>query len=160
MKITIVGTGYVGLVAGTCFAESGNDVVGLDIDAAKVARLAQGEMTIFEPGLQDLFKRGLREGRLRFTTSYDEAIPGAEAIFLCLPTPPSEDGSADTRYVLSAAREIAKRLQAYTVVVSKSTVPIGTSALVAAEIRAHYAGEFSIASNPEFLKEGSAVDDF
>ena len=160
MHITIVGTGYVGLVAGTCFAESGNDVVGLDIDARKVARLSQGELTIFEPGLQDLFKRGLREGRLKFTTDYDAAVAGADAIFLCLPTPPSEDGSADTRYVLAAAREIAARLKKYTVIVSKSTVPIGTSALVAAEIRKFYKGEFGIASNPEFLKEGSAVEDF
>ncbi|MEI6232120.1 MAG: UDP-glucose/GDP-mannose dehydrogenase family protein [Planctomycetota bacterium] len=160
MRITIVGTGYVGLVAGTCFAESGNDVTGLDVDANKVARLAKGEVPIFEPGLNELFARGVREGRLRFTTNYDDAIPNAEAIFLCLPTPPSEDGSADTRYVLSAAREIAKRLKNHTVIVSKSTVPIGTSSLVEAEVRKHYAGEFSIASNPEFLKEGTAVEDF
>ena len=160
MRITIVGTGYVGLVAGTCFAESGNDVTGLDIDAAKVARLAKGEVPIFEPGLNDLFARGVREGRLRFTTSYDAAIPDAEVIFLCLPTPPSEDGSADTKYVLSAAREIAKRMKGYKTIVSKSTVPIGTSAAVEAEIKAHYSGEFGVASNPEFLKEGTAVEDF
>ncbi len=160
MRITIVGTGYVGLVAGTCFAESGNDVTGLDIDTAKVARLAKGEVPIFEPGLNDLFARGIREGRLHFTTSYDDAIPNADAIFLCLPTPPSEDGSADTRYVLSAACEIAKRLKKQAVIVSKSTVPIGTSSLVEAEIRKHYAGAFSVASNPEFLKEGTAVEDF
>src|SRR6185295_20310395 len=126
MRITIVGTGYVGLVAGTCFAESGNDVTGLDIDAAKVARLSKGDVPIFEPGLNDLFERGVREGRLRFTSNYDDAIANAEVIFLCLPTPPSEDGSADTRYVLSASREIAKRLKTYGLLVSKSTVPIGT----------------------------------
>ena len=160
MRITIVGTGYVGLVAGTCFAESGNDVTGLDVDASKVAKLSNGEVPIFEPGLNDLFARGVREGRLRFTTNYDDAIPSAEIIFLCLPTPPSEDGSADTRYVLSAAREIAKRMKGHKVIVSKSTVPIGTSALVEAEIKKHYSGEFSIASNPEFLKEGTAVEDF
>jgi UDPglucose 6-dehydrogenase len=160
MRITIVGTGYVGLVAGTCFAESGNDVTGLDVDAAKVARLSNGDVPIFEPGLNDLFARGVREKRLRFTTNYDDAIADAEVIFLCLPTPPSEDGSADTRYVLSAAREIAKRLKNYVVIVSKSTVPIGTSALVEAEIRKHCSGEFSIASNPEFLKEGTAIEDF
>ncbi len=160
MRITIVGTGYVGLVAGTCFAESGNDVTGLDVDAAKVERLSKGEVPIFEPGLNDLFARGVREGRLHFTTSYDDAIPNAEVIFLCLPTPPSEDGSADTKYVLSAARDIAKRMKGYKVVVSKSTVPIGTSRLVENEIRKHYSGDFSVASNPEFLKEGTAVEDF
>ncbi|HLX60105.1 MAG TPA: UDP-glucose/GDP-mannose dehydrogenase family protein [Planctomycetota bacterium] len=160
MRITIVGTGYVGLVAGTCFAESGNDVTGLDIDTAKVARLSKGEVPIFEPGLNDLFVRGVREGRLHFTSNYDDAIPNAEVIFLCLPTPPSEDGSADTRHVLGAVREIAKRLKKYAVIVSKSTVPIGTSTLLVAEIKKHFAGEFSVASNPEFLKEGTAVEDF
>jgi len=160
MRITIVGTGYVGLVAGTCFAESGNDVTGLDIDTAKVARLSKGEVPIFEPGLNDLFVRGVREGRLHFTSNYDDAIANAEVIFLCLPTPPSEDGSADTRHVLGAVREIAKRLKKYAVIVSKSTVPIGTSTLLVAEIKKHFAGEFSVASNPEFLKEGTAVEDF
>ena len=160
MRITVVGTGYVGLVAGTCFAEFGNEVCGLDIDADKVARLSRGEMTIFEPGLADLFHRGLREGRLTFTTSYDDAVASAEVIFLCLPTPPSEDGSADTRYVLSAVREIAKRLKKYTVLVSKSTVPIGTYKEIIAEVKLHYAGDFGVASNPEFLKEGAAIEDF
>ncbi len=160
MRITVVGTGYVGLVAGTCFAEFGNQVCGLDIDAAKVERLSRGEMTIFEPGLADLFHRGLREGRLNFTTNYDDAVASAEVIFLCLPTPPSEDGSADTRYVLSAVREIAKRLKKYTVLVSKSTVPIGTYKEIIAEVKLHYAGDFGVASNPEFLKEGAAVEDF
>ncbi len=160
MRITIVGTGYVGLVAGTCFAESGNDVTGLDVDATKITRLARGEVPIFEPGLNDLIARGMREGRLHFTTSYDIAIPSAEVIFLCLPTPPSEDGSADIKYVLAAARDIATRLNGYKVLVSKSTVPIGTSSKIEAEIRKHYTGEFSVASNPEFLKEGTAVDDF
>ncbi|MCY3020222.1 MAG: UDP-glucose/GDP-mannose dehydrogenase family protein [Planctomycetota bacterium] len=160
MRITIVGSGYVGLVAGTCFAENGNDVVGLDVDAPKVERLSRGELPIFEPGLHDLFARGLREGRLRFTTSYDEAVKHAGVLFLCLPTPPADDGSADTRHVLSAVREIAKRMDGYKLIVSKSTVPIGTYAELVAEVRKYYKGEFSVASNPEFLKEGAAVDDF
>jgi UDPglucose 6-dehydrogenase len=160
MRITIVGTGYVGLVAGTCFAENGNDVTGLDIDEHKIRRLAGGEIPIFEPGLADLFHRSQREGRLRFTSSYDEAIPGAEVIFLCLPTPPNEDGSADTRYVLAAVREIAKRMNGYKVIVSKSTVPIGTCGEIQSELKKTCGGAFSIASNPEFLKEGTAVEDF
>ena len=160
MRITVVGTGYVGLVAGTCFAELGNVVHGLDVDAGKVQRLSSGELTIFEPGLADLFQRGLREGRLKFSTNYDDAISNAEVIFLCLPTPPSEDGSADTRYVLTAVRDIAKRLKKYALIVSKSTVPIGTHKEIIAEVKKHYSGEFGVASNPEFLKEGAAVEDF
>lgn len=160
MRITVVGTGYVGLVAGTCFAEFGHEVLGLDIDAEKICRLDRGELTIFEPGLADLFQRGLREKRLRFTTSYDDAVNGSDVFFLCLPTPPCEDGSADTRYVLSAVREIAKRLKSYGLIVSKSTVPIGAYKEISAEIKRHYSGDFSVASNPEFLKEGTAVEDF
>jgi len=160
MRITIVGTGYVGLVAGTCFAESGNDVVGLDIDAAKIARLSKGEIPIFEPGLGDLFSRNLRDGRLSFTTSYDVGTRHGQVIFLCLPTPPGEDGSADIRYVLSAVREIARRMDGYKIIVSKSTVPIGTFQRLVAEVKQLYSGDFSIASNPEFLKEGTAVEDF
>jgi len=160
VRITIVGTGYVGLVAGTCFSESGNDVIGLDIDSAKVARLTKGELPIFEPGLADLFSRNQREGRLKFTTSYDEAIKHAQVIFLCLPTPPGEDGSADTRYVMSSVREIAARMDGYKVIVSKSTVPIGTCRDIIAEMKKTYTGDFAVASNPEFLKEGAAVDDF
>ncbi len=160
MRITIVGTGYVGLVAGTCFAEIGNDVVGLDVDAKKIERLARGEMPIFEPGLADLYHRSMREGRLRFTTDYDEAIAHAQVVFLCLPTPATEDGSADTRFVLDAVRKIASRLDGYKIIVSKSTVPIGTYQQIVAEIKKTYSGEFSVASNPEFLKEGAAVEDF
>lgn len=160
MKIAIVGTGYVGLVAGTCFAETGNDVVGLDIDPKKVEKLSRGEVPIYEPGLNDLFARNVREGRMRFTTNYDDAVKHAQVFFLCLPTPPSEDGSADTKYVLSAVREIAKRMDGWKLFVSKSTVPIGTCREVEAEIRKHTKHEFSIASNPEFLKEGAAVEDF
>jgi len=160
MRITVVGTGYVGLVAGTCFAETGNDVIGLDVDAAKVERLTRGEMPIFEPGLVDLFSRNLREGRLRFTTNYDDAVKHAQILFLCLPTPPTEDGSADTRYVLAATREIAKRMDGYRLIVSKSTVPIGTNKEITAEVKKHYSGEFGVAANPEFLKEGTAVEDF
>lgn len=160
MRITVVGTGYVGLVAGTCFAENGNDVIGLDVDAAKIKRLAQGDTPIFEPGLADLLRRGLREGRIRFTSNYDEAIKDAQVIFLCLPTPPAEDGSADTRHVLSAVRDIAKRMNGYSLIVSKSTVPIGTYEQIVAEIKKTYSGPFGVASNPEFLKEGTAVEDF
>jgi UDPglucose 6-dehydrogenase len=160
MRITIVGTGYVGLVAGTCFAENGNDVTGLDVDEKKIQQLNNGEIPIFEPGLHDLFNRSQREGRLRFTSSYDNAIPNAEVIFLCLPTPPNEDGSADTRYVLSAVRDIAKRMNGYKVIVSKSTVPIGTCAEIHSELKKSYSGMVSVASNPEFLKEGTAVEDF
>ncbi|HYG75717.1 MAG TPA: UDP-glucose/GDP-mannose dehydrogenase family protein [Planctomycetota bacterium] len=160
MRITIVGNGYVGLVAGICFAENGNDVVGLDVDAEKVARLTRGELPIFEPGLSDLFVQSVRAKRLRFTTDYDDATRHAEVVFLCLPTPPTDDGSADTRYVMTAVREIARRMDGYKLIVSKSTVPVGTCAKVAAEVRSHYSGPFSVASNPEFLKEGTAVEDF
>jgi UDPglucose 6-dehydrogenase len=160
MRITVVGTGYVGLVAATCFAESGNEVVGLDIDASKVTRLAKGEVPIFEPGLSDLLTRNLREGRLSFTTSYDAGASHGQIVFLCLPTPPQEDGSADTRYVLSAVREIARRMDGYKILVSKSTVPIGTFHHILATVRETYQGEFSVVANPEFLKEGTAVEDF
>lgn len=165
MRITIVGTGYVGLVAGTCFAETGNEVLCLDIDAAKVKRLAAGEIPIYEPGLSDLFKRNAREGRLRFSTSYDEAVAHAAVFFLCLPTPPSEDGSADVKYVLAAVSELAARLQAgkstaKPVFVLKSTVPVGTNARVRDAIAKTLKKPFAVASNPEFLKEGAAVEDF
>ena len=160
MRITIVGTGYVGLVAATCLAETGNDVVGLDVDAEKIKRLAQGEVPIFEPGLEEMLARNLRQGRLTFTTSYDAGAQHGQVIFLCLPTPPTEDGSADTRYVLAAVREIARRMDGYKLFVLKSTVPLGTHEEVVAAIKALYKGKFSVAANPEFLKEGTAVEDF
>ena len=160
MKIAVVGTGYVGLVTGTCFAETGNSVVCVDIDASKVERLSSGEITIYEPGLEKLFLRNIKEGRLSFTTSLSEGIREAAVIFLALPTPPGEDGSADMKYVLGVAEELGRLLTSYKVIVDKSTVPVGTSDRVAEAIRKNYAGEFDVVSNPEFLREGVAVDDF
>lgn len=160
MKISVIGTGYVGLVTGTCFAETGNHVICVDIDAAKVEKLRGGQITIFEPGLEVLFKRNLKEGRLHFTTSLAEAVEGSDVIFLALPTPPGEDGSADLSYVLGVAGEIGKLLKDYRVIIDKSTVPVGTADLVHAEIARNYSGDFDVVSNPEFLREGVAVDDF
>jgi UDPglucose 6-dehydrogenase len=162
MRLAVIGTGYVGLVTGTCFAEMGNEVVCVDIDTEKLARLKSGVLPIFEPGLVVLFERGLREGRLTFTDSLDEAIPDADVVFLTLPTPPDEDGSADLSHVLSATKEIAKRLDGYTVIVSKSTVPVGTSRKLVSIVNENKptAATFDVASNPEFLREGVAVDDF
>ena len=160
MKIAVVGTGYVGLVTGTCFAETGNSVVCVDIDASKVEKLSSGEITIYEPGLEKLFLRNIKEGRLSFTTSLSEGIREAAVIFLALPTPPGEDGSADMKYVLGVAEELGRLLTSYKVIVDKSTVPVGTSDRVAEAIRKNYAGEFDVVSNPEFLREGVAVDDF
>ena len=160
MKIAVVGTGYVGLVTGTCFAETGNRVTCVDIDPNKINKLAAGEITIYEPGLEKIFLRNLREGRLQFTTDLREGIADAEIIFLALPTPPGEDGSADLRYVLGVAADLGKLLTDYKVIVDKSTVPVGTAEKVQAAIAAHYAGEFDVVSNPEFLREGVAVEDF
>ena len=160
MKIAVVGTGYVGLVTGTCFAETGNRVTCVDIDPNKINKLAAGEITIYEPGLEKIFLRNLREGRLQFTTDLQKGIADAEIIFLALPTPPGEDGSADLRYVLGVAADLGKLLKDYKVIVDKSTVPVGTAEKVQAAIAAHYAGEFDVVSNPEFLREGVAVDDF
>lgn len=160
MKIAVVGTGYVGLVSGTCFAETGNDVICVDIDQSKVDRLSKGQITIFEPGLEVLFKRNLKEGRLKFTTNLEEAIKDSLVIFLALPTPPGEDGSADLRYVLGVADHLGKIMTGYKVIVDKSTVPVGTADKVHAAIAANYSGEFDVVSNPEFLREGVAVDDF
>jgi len=160
MKIAVVGTGYVGLVSGTCFAETGNDVICVDIDQSKVERLSNGQITIFEPGLEVLFKRNLKEGRLKFTTNLEEAIKDSLVIFLALPTPPGEDGSADLRYVLGVADHLGKIMTNYKVIVDKSTVPVGTADKVHAAISANFKGEFDVVSNPEFLREGVAVDDF
>lgn len=160
MRITVVGTGYVGLVTGTCFAETGNNVVCVDIDQRKVSKLSNGEITIYEPGLEKLFIRNLKEGRLQFTTDLEEGIKGAEIIFLALPTPPGEDGSADLKYILGVADHLGKILTDYKVVVDKSTVPVGTAEKVHAAIAKNYSGEFDVVSNPEFLREGVAVDDF
>jgi UDPglucose 6-dehydrogenase len=160
MKIAVIGTGYVGLVTGTCFAETGNDVVCVDIDAAKVQKLLNGQITIYEPGLEKLFLRNLKEERLRFTTQLEEGIKEAQIIFLALPTPPGEDGSADLKYILGVADHLGKLLKDYKVIVDKSTVPVGTAEKVRTAIAKNYTGEFDVVSNPEFLREGVAVDDF
>lgn len=161
MQIAVVGTGYVGLVTGTCFAETGNNVTCVDIDAGKVARLQAGEVPIFEPGLDLLFDRNTRQGRLHFTTDLAAAVEKAEIIFLALPTPPGEDGSADLRYILGVADDLSKLIRRYTVIVDKSTVPVGTSERVHAVLAQHLSEDlFDVVSNPEFLREGLAVDDF
>jgi len=160
MKIAVIGTGYVGLVTGTCFAETGNDVVCVDIDKSKVEKLTNGQITIYEPGLEKLFLRNLKEERLRFTTNLEEGIREAQIIFLALPTPPGEDGSADLKYILGVSDDLGKILKDYKVIVDKSTVPVGTAEKVHAAIAKNYKGEFDVVSNPEFLREGVAVDDF
>src|SRR5215469_10110071 len=160
MKIAVIGTGYVGLVTGTCFAETGNDVVCVDIDTKKVQKLTNGQITIYEPGLEKLFLRNLKEERLRFTTVLEDGIKDAQIIFLALPTPPGEDGSADLKYILGVSDQLGKILKDYKVIVDKSTVPVGTAEKVHAAIAKNYKGEFDVVSNPEFLREGVAVDDF
>jgi len=160
MKIAVVGTGYVGLVTGTCLAETGNHVVCVDINQEKVAQMQAGIVPIYEPHLDTLFHRNIKDGRLTFTTQLAEAIKDVAIIFLALPTPPGEDGSADLRYILGVAADLGHLLQDYKVVVDKSTVPVGTAEKVGAEISKHYKGEFDVVSNPEFLREGFAVDDF
>jgi len=160
MKIAVVGTGYVGLVTGTCFAETGNDVTCVDIDKKKVEKLSSGQITIYEPGLEKLFLRNLKEERLRFTTSLSEGIKDAVIVFLALPTPPGEDGSADLKYVLGVAKDLGDIMTDYKVIVDKSTVPVGTAEKVHAAIAKGYVGDFDVVSNPEFLREGVAVEDF
>lgn len=160
MKIAVIGTGYVGLVSGTCFAETGNKVTCVDIDVNKVNKLRNGEMTIYEPGLDVLFHRNIKENRLFFTTEIEEVIDEVSIIFLALPTPPGEDGSADLSYVLGVADQLGKIMKEYKVIVDKSTVPVGTADRVREAIAANYKGEFDVVSNPEFLREGMAVEDF
>jgi UDPglucose 6-dehydrogenase len=160
MRVAVIGTGYVGLVAGTCFAESGNTVTCVDIDEKKIRRLKDGDVPIYEPGLEELLKRNLHDGRLKFTTSYEEAIPSAEVVFIAVGTPSGEDGSADLRYVLEAARTVARHMTGYLVVVDKSTVPVGTARKVEQAMRESTHHPFDVVSNPEFLKEGAAIDDF
>lgn len=165
MKVAIIGTGYVGLVTGTCFAETGLDVVCVDIDRKKVEMLRRGEVPIYEPGLNTLLERNLAKGRISFTTSLANAIQDAQAVFIAVGTPPDEDGSADLKYVLGVAREIGQHMDDYKVIVTKSTVPVGTSFKVKEVVAEELAKRgtkiaFDVASNPEFLKEGSAVDDF
>ena len=160
MKITVIGTGYVGLVTGTCFAETGNEVTCVDIDQRKVDKLKSGEITIYEPGLEKIFLRNLKEQRLRFTTDLKDGIQDSKILFLALPTPPGEDGSADLKYVLGVAHELGLILNDYVVVVDKSTVPVGTAEKVKSAIAKHAKVDFDVVSNPEFLREGVAVDDF
>jgi len=165
MKIGIIGTGYVGLVTGTCFAESGNDVICVDIDAAKVERLRRGEIPIYEPGLDELVTRNREEERLKFTTKIEEAIEASLMLFIAVGTPPGEDGSADLTYVLNVARDIGRHMTSFKIVVDKSTVPVGTGDLVRKVISEELAKRgtnvpFDVVSNPEFLKEGNAIDDF
>src|SRR6202789_4147378 len=160
MKIAVIGTGYVGLVTGTCFAETGNDVICVDIDKTKVDKLSSGEITIYEPGLEKLFLRNQREGRLNFVTSLKEGIKDAKIIFLALPTPPGEDGSADLKYILGVADELGKIITEYKIIIDKSTVPVGTADKVRAAVAKNAKVEFDVVSNPEFLREGVAVDDF
>lgn len=160
MKIAVVGTGYVGLVTGTCFAETGNNVTCVDIDQKKVDKMKAGEIPIYEPGLEILFERNIQQGRIDFTSSLKEGIKGAKIIFLALPTPPGEDGSADLRYILGVAEELGHILDEYTIIVDKSTVPVGTGDKVKAAIAKNAKVEFDVVSNPEFLREGVAVEDF
>ncbi|WP_217602649.1 UDP-glucose/GDP-mannose dehydrogenase family protein [Chitinophaga sp. GbtcB8] len=160
MRITVVGTGYVGLVTGTCFAETGNNVTCVDIDENKVKKLSSGQITIYEPGLEKLFERNLKEGRLHFTTNLAEGIQDAQVIFLALPTPPGADGAADLSFVLKVAEQLGNLMTDYKVIVDKSTVPVGTAEKVHAAILKNSKVEFDVVSNPEFLREGVAVDDF
>ena len=160
MNIAVVGTGYVGLVTGTCFAETGNHVVCVDINEEKVKMMKEGKVPIYEPHLDVIFERNIRQGRLHFTTNLAEALEKAQIVFLALPTPPGEDGSADLSYVLNAAADIGKLMTDYKVLVDKSTVPVGTAEKVTAAVQKHAKVEFDVVSNPEFLREGFAVDDF
>jgi len=160
VKITMIGTGYVGLVTGTCFAESGNDVTCLDVDAGKVELLNRGGVPIYEPGLEELVRRNAAAGRLKFTTSVQDAVTGARCVFICVGTPQDQSGAADLKYVKSAAESMAPYLREGAIVICKSTVPVGTNRQVARWISAHTSTRFLIASNPEFLKEGAAIDDF
>lgn len=160
MNIAVIGTGYVGLVSGTCFAETGNNVICVDINEAKVAKMRNGEIPIYEPHLDVLFERNIKQGRLKFTTDINEAIKDAKIIFLALPTPPDEDGSADLSYILGVADTLGKIIKDYKVIVDKSTVPVGTAEKVRLAIAKHATVDFDVVSNPEFLREGYAVDDF
>jgi len=163
MKIAVIGTGYVGLVSGTCFADSGNDVTCVDIDADKVQMMREGTVPIYEPGLNRVFDRAIREKRLKFTTNLEEAFKNAEIIFLCLPTPPGADGQADLSFVLNVADELGDLFNThpgYRVIVNKSTVPVGTADKVREKISSKTDHEFDVVSNPEFLREGAAVEDF
>lgn len=160
MHIAVVGTGYVGLVTGTCLAETGNTVICVDIDSNKVKKMQDGIVPIYEPHLDVIFERNIKQGRLSFTTNLKEAIDASDIIFLALPTPPGEDGSADLSYILGVADELGKIMTGYKIIIDKSTVPVGTADLVREAVAKNFSGEFDVVSNPEFLREGFAVDDF
>ena len=160
MKLAVVGTGYVGLVIGACFAENGNDVICVDSDAAKIDSLQRGRLPIYEPGLGELVARNGAEKRLRFTTALPAAVESAQVVFIAVGTPPGEDGSADLTHVLGVARDIGRAMTGYTVIVAKSTVPVGTAARLREAVQRETAQPFSVVSNPEFLKQGAAIDDF
>jgi UDPglucose 6-dehydrogenase len=160
MNISVVGTGYVGLVTGTCLAETGHTVYCVDIDKNKVDKLNNGQITIFEPGLETFFHRNIKENRLHFTTSLKEAVDKTDIIFLALPTPPDEDGSADLKYILGVSEELGKIITSYKVIVDKSTVPVGTAGKVKEQVLKNCKTDFDVVSNPEFLREGAAFEDF
>ncbi len=160
MKIAVIGTGYVGLVAGTCFAETGNNVVCVDVIEDKIEKLKSGVIPIYEPGLEEMVKRNAQVGRLCFSTDFESAVRDSLIVFIAVGTPTGEDGSADLQYVLDAARTIGRAMNGYKIIINKSTVPVGTAAEVKAVIAAETEHEFDVASNPEFLKEGAAIDDF
>ena len=160
MKISVIGTGYVGLVTGTCFAESGNQVVCMDIDERKIEMLNEGKVPIYEPGLEELIKRNTEHARLSFTTDMAAAVRSSDIVFIAVGTPPGEDGSADLKHVLDAARKIGKHMNGYKIVVNKSTVPVGTGDKVRAAVASRTKHTFDVVSNPEFLKEGAAIEDF
>ena len=159
MKITVIGTGYVGLVTGTCLAEAGNDVLCIDIHKAKVAKMQNGEVPIYEPHLETYFERNIKAGRLHFSTNIEEGVDHGEIIFLALPTPEDEDGSADLSYVLGVANQIGDLMKDYKIIVGKSTVPVGTGEQVKALLNSKTDIPFDVVSNPEFLREGFAVED-
>jgi UDPglucose 6-dehydrogenase len=160
VNIAVVGTGYVGLVSGVCLADTGNNVMCVDIDADKVAALKQGKLPIYEPGLQDVFNRNYYHKRIQFTTSLAEGVREADMVFLALPTPPGADGEADLSFILQVADDLGPLMDHYMVVVDKSTVPVGTADKVRARIAAKAQSPFDVVSNPEFLREGYAVQDF
>ncbi|MFL5535494.1 MAG: UDP-glucose dehydrogenase family protein, partial [Gemmatimonadales bacterium] len=160
MHVAVIGSGYVGLVAGACLAETGNDVTCVDVDAEKIARLQRNEIPIYEPGLEPMVKRNQDEGRLTFTTDLGSAVRSSRVIFIAVGTPPGEDGSADLKHVLAVAHAVGRNMNDPKIVVTKSTVPVGTAEKVRAAIRAETDIPFSVCSNPEFLKEGAAIEDF
>lgn len=160
MRISMIGTGYVGLVSGTCFADSGNQVWCVDIDERKINALENGQVPIYEPGLEDLIKRNRKAGRLHFTTNLKEAIEQTRIVFICVGTPPADDGGPDMKYIFKAAEDVAEAITEHTIIVIKSTVPVGTAAKVREVVSAKTDVEFDVVSNPEFLKEGAAIDDF